>query len=262
MLGAKVFGENMLEGTDSGTAAPETAVMPLASSRERMDAVFYLGMAIASICLVFLGFARTYYLKPFFGTPVLRPILHIHGLVFSVWMLIFVTQTALIASNRRALHRGLGYAAGIFAVAMIVLGLLVAFSTERLGHGNKLVDAETLFLISLGDIVTFTVFVVAGFLWRHRPEIHQRLMLLAVVAGLLSATIPRLPVIGGNAPAMGITGLAFLFAGPIYDLVTRRRIHPAYIWGCLFSLATLVPVRIALGSTPAWHHITKWLVGG
>ncbi|HKN74848.1 MAG TPA: hypothetical protein VJW94_06705 [Candidatus Acidoferrum sp.] len=252
----------MLEGTGSETSANSAIAPPRANARKRTDAAFYLVMALASTCLVFLGFARTYYLKPFFGTPSLRPLLHLHGVVFTVWMLIFVTQTALIASNRRALHRRLGYAAGVFACAMVVLGLLVAFSAERLGHGNSLVDAETVFLISLGDILTFVVFLGAGFLWRRNPEAHQRLMLLAVVAGLLSAAIPRLPLIGGHPPAMGITGLAFLFAGPIYDLITRHRIHPAYLWGCLFSLATFVPVRIAVAATPAWHHVAKWLVGG
>ena len=85
-------------------------------------------------------------------------------------------------------------------------------------------------------------------------------MLLAVVAGLLSAAIPRLQIIGGHPARMGITGLALLFAGPIYDFIVRRRVHPAYIWGCLFALATFVPIRIALASTPAWHHPAKWLV--
>jgi uncharacterized membrane protein YozB (DUF420 family) len=251
----------MLEGIGSETAAPSAVKLRRTIARERTDSTFYLVMAIASTCLVFLGFARTYYLKPFFGTPALRPLLHLHGVVFTVWMLIFVMQTALIASNRRALHRRLGYAAGIFACAMVVLGLLVAFSAERLGHGNSLADAETVFLISLGDILIFAVFLGAGFLWRRNPETHQRLMLLAVVAGLLSAAIPRLPLIGGHPAAMGITGLAFLFAGPIYDLIVRHRIHPAYIWGCIFSLATFVPVRIALASTASWHHIARWLVG-
>ena len=114
--------------------------------------------------------------------------------------------------------------------------------------------------ISLGDILTFALFVGAGFVWRHNRETHQRLMLLAVVAGLLSAAIPRLPLVGGHPAAMGITGLAFLFAGPIYDFIVRPRIHPAYIWGCLFALATFVPVRIALAATPTWHHLAKWLV--
>ena len=251
----------MSEGTVSEAPGGNAVILPPAGSRKRNDATFYLTMAIASTCLVFLGFARSYYLKPFFGAPALRPLLHVHGAAFTVWMLIFVTQAALIATNRRALHRQLGYAAAFFAAVIIVLGLVVAFSAEREGHGNPLLDPEQVFLVALGDIFTFAVFFSAGFLWRRHPESHQRFMLLAVVAGLISAAIGRLPWTSGFPPARGLVGLAFLFAGPVYDLVTRRRVHPVYLWGCLFSLVTLVPVRIALGATPAWHHIAKWLVG-
>jgi len=248
--------------SESLSATRPVSVTPPAKaiSQQSTDARFFLIMAMASSAVVFLGFSRSYYLKSYFGTPPLRGLLHIHAMVFFTWMIFFVLQTALIASNRRSLHRLLGYAGGILACAMVVLGLLVAFSAERLGHSNHLADAETVFLISLVDIFTFALFVGAGFLWRHNRETHQRLMLLAVVAGLLSAPIPRLPLIGGHAAAMGITGLAFLLAGPIYDFIMRRRIHPAYIWGCLFALATFVPVRIALAATPTWHHIAKCLI--
>jgi len=101
----------MSEGTVSEAPGGNAVILPPAGSRKRNDATFYLTMAIASTCLVFLGFARSYYLKPFFGAPALRPLLHVHGAAFTVWMLIFVTQAALIATNRRALHRQLDYAA-------------------------------------------------------------------------------------------------------------------------------------------------------
>jgi hypothetical protein len=39
----------------------------------------------------------------------------------------------------------------------------------------------------------------------------------------------------------------------------RRRIYTVYVFGCLFSLATFVPVRIAFAATPAWHHMAKWM---
>jgi hypothetical protein len=85
-------------------------------------------------------------------------------------------------------------------------------------------------------------------------------MLLAVVAGLLEAAPPRLPLVGGHLARMAVTGLAFLLAGPIYDLISKRRIHPAYIWGCIFALVTGPPIRIAVAATPGWHHMAKWLV--
>jgi hypothetical protein len=194
----------MSEGTLSTTPRLPATTPAKANPHQSKDARFYLIMAIASACLVFLGFARSYYLKSYFGTPQLRPLLHLHGLVFTAWMIFFVLQTALIASNRPGLHRRLGYAGGILACGMVFLGLLVAFSAERLGHGNPLVDAETVFLISLGDILTFAIFFGACFLWRHDREMHQRFMLLAVVADLLSAAIPRSPLIGGTQQGWGL----------------------------------------------------------
>jgi len=157
-------------------------------------------MAIASAVAVFVGFGRTYYLKSYFGTPQLSPLIHIHGAVFTLWMIFFVVQTALIASNRPGIHRRLGYAGAALAIAMVVLGTIAAFKARLLGHGAPSPDA--LFLVSLGDIFTFGVFVAAGFLWRRNREAHQRLMLLAVVAGLLSAAIPRIPDFRAHPPAM------------------------------------------------------------
>jgi hypothetical protein len=40
--------------------------------------------------------------------------------------------------------------------------------------------------------------------------------------------------------------LAFLFAGPIYDLITRRRIHPAY-FSVLLALCAVPPGHRAGG---------------
>jgi uncharacterized membrane protein YozB (DUF420 family) len=233
---------------------------PTAAARQTQDCRFYLAMAIASTLLVFLGFARSYYLKSYFAPQPLRPLLHIHGIVFTAWMILFVAQTALIASDRTEVHRRLGYAGAFLATAMLILGLLAAFSAERLGHGNALTNSDTVFLISLIDIFTFALFVAFGFVWRRNREAHQRLMLLAVVAGRLAAAIPRLPLIGGRPAGMAIVGLGFLFAGPIYDLITRRRVHPAYVWGCLFALLTFVPVRIALAATPQWQRIAHGLI--
>ena len=232
------------------------------AARQVRDRRFYLAMAIASLLLVFLGFSRTFYLKSYFGTPPLAPLIVVHGIVFTAWMFFFVAQTFFIASGRVQIHRTLGYAGGVLAALMVILGVMAAIHAEKFGHGQGTRDPQTVFLVALGDILTFAIFVGAGFVWRRNREAHQRLMLLATVAGLLSAAIPRLPVIGvigGASPGMVIVGMSFLLAGPVYDLISRRRIHPAYIWGCLFALATLPPLRIAIAATPAWHHIANWL---
>lgn len=57
-------------------------------------------MAVALV--VFAGFAPTYYLKAWLGTPTL---VHVHGLVMSVWFVVFATQVWLLESHRIRLHR-------------------------------------------------------------------------------------------------------------------------------------------------------------
>jgi hypothetical protein len=234
---------------------------PTLDAQQVRDRRFYLIMAIASTLLVFLAFARSFYLRAYFQTPQLTPLVELHGAVFSIWIVFFVVQTALIASDRPNTHRLLGYAGGLLASGMIVLGTVVAFGAERRGFHQGGADPETNFLFSLGDMVTFAIFIAAGFLWRRRREVHQRCMLLAVVAGLLDAAPPRLPLVGGHPARMAVIGLAFLFAGPIYDLISRRRVHMTYIVGCIFALVTGPPLRLALAATPGWHHIAKRLVG-
>jgi hypothetical protein len=69
-------------------------------------------MALASALTVFTGFARTYYLRSVFDGPAVpTPLVHLHGAVFTAWILVFVAQTSLVAARRTDLHRRLGVVA-------------------------------------------------------------------------------------------------------------------------------------------------------
>jgi hypothetical protein len=241
-----------------------TIALPIAKPKQRAvaDRRFYLTMAVACAVLIFVGFARSYFLKFHFPlSPKLSLLVHIHGAVFTAWVLYFVLQTALIAVRKPALHISLGLLGAVLGATMIVVGLAVAFTAMRLGHGSQIISAETTFLIGLIDISTFGAFFILGWLYRRNREAHQRLMLLAVVGGLLSASFGRIVGYGAPIPVVALVNLAFIFAGPFYDFITRRRIHPVYIYGCLYLLATFTPLRFAVGATPAWHHIAHALVG-
>src|SRR5262249_58275322 len=69
---------------------------------------FFRGMAFAVVAMVVTGFAPTYYLRPLFATPALPLSIHIHGALFTAWVLLFLAQTSLVAANRTDLHRRLG----------------------------------------------------------------------------------------------------------------------------------------------------------
>ena len=75
------------------------------------DRWFFTGMATVVVAIVVAGFTPTYYLKPLFATPALPLSIHIHGALFTAWVLLFVGQTSLVAANRTDLHRRLGVVA-------------------------------------------------------------------------------------------------------------------------------------------------------
>jgi hypothetical protein len=44
----------------------------------------------------------------------------------------------------------------------------------------------------------------------------------------------------------------------IYDLVSRRRVHKAYLWGGALLFAS-VPLRLAIAKTGLWHAFAQAL---
>ena len=76
------------------------------------------------------------------------------------------------------------------------------------------------------------------------------------------AAAARLPVaLASTGPlfAFGVVDL-FVLAGAAYDLVKRRAVHPAYIWGGIPTILSQ-PLRLVLGGSAVWLAIADRLVG-
>jgi hypothetical protein len=234
-----------------------------AATRElRSDSIFFSGMAILLTITVFAGFARTYYLAAFTGAPPVSFLVHLHAIVFTGWMLLFVVQTALVAANRTLIHRRLGVLGGFLAALMLVLGVATSLAAAKRGYlGTPPIfkSAMDFLAFSLGHLLVFVSFVAAALYYRNRPDTHKRLMLLGVCGGLLIPPLGRLPLVLGHTPAILSLLFAFLLAGPIYDRFAHGRINAAYKWGVPLIVLSL-PARIAFASTPAWRNLAAWLV--
>ena len=238
----------------------EIGAMP--ETREHRDKVFYLCVSITSAVVVFLGFSKSYYLRGYFGSPELPLLFAVHGFVFSCWVVYFVAQAWLALDGRFRLHRHMGIAGAFLASAMIILGVGVTFASARVGHFAQIpgaTNASEACLFSLFDIGLFGLFVWAGFLWRFKPAIHQRLMVLGMVVPLLPSAIGRLC---NHRTALAVPLItAFMLSGPIYDYLSRRKVHKAYLFGLAVVVVTQPPIRILLARTAAWHWAYRWLVG-
>jgi len=249
----------------------DAAALPLPATPRPVDAWardrrFFTGMALAMVLTVFVGFSPTFYLRKAFAAPtisgllVLSPLLHIHGLVFTTWILLFVVQTRLVAGRRIALHRRLGYGALFLAVVMVVVGILAAVDAARRGATPPGGPPPLAFMIiPFADMVIFSTLVAAGAWFRRRSEIHRRVMLVATIA-ILTAAIARIPGVlaGGPLAFFALTDL-FVVVGMVYDRMTRGRVHPAYWWAGGALLLSQVG-RLALSGTAVWLAFATWMV--
>jgi hypothetical protein len=221
---------------------------------------FYAWAAIAILLIVFAGFARTYYLKELFGTPALPGLLHVHGLVMTLWFALFLTQVSLIAAGRTDLHRRVGVAGALLAALVVVVGVTTAITAARLGHSPG--PPPLMFLtIPLGDMLVFPALVGAGLYFRRRSDFHKRLMLLSSL-GILTAAIARIPLdlitAGGLPLFFGLTDLCIVTC-IAYDTVKNHRLHPAFGWGALFIVVSQA-LRFMLAGTSSWAQFAAWLV--
>jgi hypothetical protein len=208
------------------------------------------------VLAVFVGFSRSYYLKGLYGTPPLPALFHVHGLLFTAWMVLLIVQTALVARRHTPVHRRLGVAGGVLAGAMTVAAMAMTVDLARRSVGAPTDDGLAFTIIPFFTVIVFPVLVGTALFYRRIPEIHKRLMLIATLE-LVSAGVARIPG-AGSIPLFFVLTDAGLVAMAGYDLVTRGRPHQATVWGGLFLIATQI-VRTTAGATATWLAFARLL---
>ena len=236
----------------------------------RREHMVFTGMAVLMLATVFAGFAPTYYLLNQMhgslasgqsGGSNLTPLVHVHAIVFSAWMLLFVAQTTLIATDRAGWHRKLGIFGTLLAAAMVVLGLMVAIEGSRLGHRPPMVEKYTFLIIPLTNALMFGAFVAAGLWTRSRAAYHKRFMLLATLSLLTPAIVRmQLPVVPAGPIGAFIVNDALLLAAWAWDGFSNGRIHRVLLWGGIAFIASQ-PLRIMFAQTDLWITFAKGLIG-
>jgi len=114
--------------------ATSTAKVRAGVPGRKYDHVFFSTMAVLLLGSVFLGFARSYYLAGMFHAPLPSAIIHVHGALFSSWILFLLAQTTLVVSGRTDIHRRIGIAGFLLACLMVVVGVWAA--TNSLGRSS------------------------------------------------------------------------------------------------------------------------------
>jgi hypothetical protein len=238
-----------------------TGTLSARSAVARREHLFFGGMTIAMLIAVLVGFGPTYFFSTISGTTFdLTLPLHVHGAVFTTWMVLLVVQATLVAAGRTDVHRKLGVVGGVLAAVMMVLGAYVALTRFHAGlmTAPPGLPIGVLLAVALATIVVFPVLFGSALLQRRRVDYHKRLVLIATLE-LVTAAIARWPGIAPlGPPAFFACTDLFLVALVLYDLKSRGRIHPATLWGGLFLIASQ-PLRLVIGFSAPWAAFAAWV---
>lgn len=237
---------------------------------------FYIAMAAIFAAIAFSGFLLTYWVPLARGTFAAPPMLHLHGLLFSLWTLFFLSQAILVANGRLRNHKAWGLAGISLATAMVFVGLAVAVAgldrRLELGYGDA---ARAFAVVPVSSALLFGGLVAAAMANWRRPEWHKRLMLVAT-GSLLQPAIARYFFVAngsvdaavrqsGPPPAVegtmipGFIADALIAVAIAYDWKSRGRLHPAYLWGFGALLAVQLS-RPVVSRTEAWQGFADFLV--
>lgn len=225
------------------------------------DRRLYIFAAILTPIIVLAGFARTYYLKPLFGTPdIAGRIVHLHGIVMTAWIVLFIVQVSLVATRRTRIHQRLGILGAALAALVVIVGILTALYAAARGASPG-PPALAFLIIPLGDMFVFSVLIGLALYFRRNLHVHKRLMLLAAI-NVLTPAIARIPlgfiINGGPLAFFGLTDLCLL-ACVGFDTFKHRRLHPVFLWGTIVIIA-MQPLRLLLSGTGVWMKFAAALV--
>ena len=235
-----------------------------ARSTDARERRFFLYMALITTLMIVLGFLPSFYLKDVIhAPPPLQAITWVHGVVFTVWMLLFVTQVTLIDRGSTALHRRLGLVGAVLLGVVLAVGVTTGINAGRLGHAPPGSGAPLVFMVVPIAGITATAVLFLAALWnRARRDAHMRYMLAAFVTMTPPAT-GRIFIGAGLANqslpiAFGIMD-GLLAIAILYDLNARKSLHPAYLWSAFVYVAVQGVIVWAYNS-PAWLSAAHWLV--
>ena len=137
---------------------------------DRADKYFFAAMCVLILVTVFAGFARSYYLAGVFHAHLPSRLVHLHGAVFTCWILLLVTQVTLVSTGRVNWHMRLGIAGMFLAPLLVVVGYCTLFAAV---HRNF--DGKATPVIFAGDalqLIAFSFLIILGFRFRRDAPAH------------------------------------------------------------------------------------------
>jgi hypothetical protein len=252
-----------MKNLSESDGAPSAFTHALPLTRKSTRSQTYVVIAVIALMTTLAGFSFTYFVPLTSGTFTGRSMLHVHGIMYFAWLLLFILQPALVRAGNTQLHRQIGVAGFVLAGFMVIMGIAVAVTGARINSPGLIVgglQAKQFMLIPFTDMLLFTIFLAFSLANLKKYETHKRLMVLATLS-LIPAAIGRITaMMGVTNPALIILATESLLVGVVLqELYATRKLHPAYKWGAALMLVVHL-VRFPLAGSEAWTKFAEWLI--
>lgn len=242
----------------SMVSTPQRTLTHAGISTERL---FFFSMTVLICAAVFYGFGSEYvrFRTDYFPFPSL--LVYIHAALFFSWVLLLLTQASLVSAGRIAWHRRLGIAGFFLLCCMPVVGALTVTAAVVHNRFPPGFDGPWVFYYdSVASLLALAGLAYFALRYRNAPQTHKRLILLATLV-IGEAGIFRWPMRWIHEMSHGVTMVTyfFLLLIVVYDFFSRRKLHPATLWGGLF-LILYEETQSLIGHSQPWHRVASWIL--
>lgn len=155
------------------------------AKRARSRSRLFIGIGCVAVLVALTGFAKTFFYPLFAGAFRAHPMIYVHAIFLFGWVAFFLFQALLAHSGKIARHRSLGRIGGALAIGVVGSTIFVATLAGRRVAASGATDVAhgELFVVML-EMLVFAGLIFSALWFRRRPDLHKRLMLLALIGSL------------------------------------------------------------------------------
>lgn len=232
------------------------------ASHQTLADRFFFRLALSMAILIIVGFSLQFLM----GRSSLnaRPLVHMHGIVFMGWTMLFVMQSWLGSRGSMALHRRLGWIAVAWVALMVVMALAITIDVTRRGIAPFFFQPQLFLVANPATMLGFVAVFALAIRNRRRTDWHQRLHMCAM-AMLLGPAFGRLLPMPLMIPwafeAAIVAGLYVPLVGMWRDRRVLGHVHPAW-WCGLIVFALVIALFELVAYSPAGNALYNSVTAG
>lgn len=215
------------------------------------DHSFFFTMSMILFMIVFGGFSNHFFFRSFTERAPLPNYLTLHAIIFTLWYIAYIWQNWLASRGKIIQHKTNGRYWSLFAIAVVLSGIFVIYSTLKIyfESGDATFGVSGLFWGNNLILLTFSAYVILGYIYRNKPQNHKRFFLLASIS-MLGPALGRMGRHSFmrisedfmiNEAIYGLGGVFLLLLTlSIYDLYKSGKLYRATIIGLLWFFVSNV----------------------